>query len=300
MIVLWYHLLTKVAELIYQDCYTREWMHKLREKHYFDRKSFEWELKRPIKEYDYQSVVEHIIPICYVILLFFMLVFYLAQYGKTQMSMFEYIYAICLCFAIGGCIGYFIYDIYHETTMKSNKTLQQVLDDAMDKPEMEHLYGTWIIDCSDHSCLSFTLKKENIMEVDTEEMHKLAEGCCSHGIEDIYNSCIVGAIQLPLEETQLRCSKPLFYRMIKPEAYKFILHKNKIIKFVPIGESLFHKLGLARLDSKGWYDTFKNIKHANKYSCFCLGILCKDGNIKRYNRWNTDLDYFYTATKQTD
>ena len=216
------------------------------------------------------------------------------------MSAFEYIYGIILCLMIGVWFTYFGYHIYSEVTSKGEKSLEEVLNEGKINPKLEDLFGTWIIDNDAHACLSNTLSQENKMEVDMDEMHKLSQGCCSHGVNDIYDNCIVGAVQLPLNETKLRTPKrvPLYYRFIEPSAYKFVLHKNGIIKFVPINDKIINKIALARLDSQGWFDTLKNIKHANKYSCFCLGILTKHNQIKRYNRWNTDLQYFYTANKQ--
>ena len=289
-----------IGTLLYQDCYVREWMKNIREKSHkkFTKKSFEWELKRPIKEYDYQEIVQNIIPISYNLLLFILLIIYFVKYDENEMSQFEFIYGIILWLIIGAAFGYFGYQTYSEATSKGKKSLKEILNEGKKDAKLSDLYGTWIIDNDKHSCLSFNLKEENVMDVDMEEMHKLAEGCCSHGVYDIYDSCIVGAVQLPLNETKLRKERePLYFHFIEPDAYKFVLHKNGIIKFVPIGDSIKHKLALARLDSQGWFDLFKNIKHANKYSCFCLGILTEKGEIKRYNRWNTDLEYFYTANK---
>ena len=293
-----------IGTLLYQDIYIRQWMEDIKHKYHrsrdikLDKKVFEGELKRPIKEYEYQQIVHNIIPIMYNLMLFILLLIYFIKYTESEMTKFEYIYGIILCLIIGGSFAYFIYHIYSEITSKGKETLEQVLSQCKIDPSLDDLYGTWIIDNDIHACLSFTLKPENKMDVDITEMHKLSEGCCSHEINDIYDSRIVGAVQLPLKETKLRKGKPLYYRCIDETAYKFVLHKNGIIKFVPINEAIINKISLARLDSQGWFDTLKNIKHANKYSCFCLGILTKDNKIKRYNRWNSDLQYFYTANKQ--
>eukprot|EP01084_Bolivina_argentea_P223411 378017_1 len=299
-LVLWYHRIMDIGTFLYIDIYVREWMNKMSDKYHrkFDKKSLEMELRRPVKEYEHQQVVEDIIPIGYNLLLFVMLLIYFIIYGKSEMTQFEYIYGIILFIIIGFAFVYWGYTTYLSETSKGDKTLEEILNTGKHDPELCDLFGTWIIDNDKHACESFTLKKENIMEIDMDEIHKLSEGCCSHDITDIYNSCVVGAIQLPLSESKLRNDKaPLYFKCIQPQGYKFILHKNGIIKFVPIGDSIMHKLMLARLDSQGWYDLLKNIKHANKYSCFCLGILTKDGKMERYNRWNSDLEYFYTAEK---
>eukprot|EP01083_Nonionella_stella_P140761 432337_1 len=285
VIVLWYHRIMDIISLIHRDNYTRKWMKDIQnESNKFDQKRFEIELRRPIKEYEYQEIMENIIPIGYHLILLLMLIVYFIKWEfGSQLSAFESIYA---------------------KKSKGKLTLQQILDEGKQDPQLSDLFGVWTIDTDKHCCETFTLKEENVIEVDTDEMHKLAEtdqGCCSHGVNDIYNSCVVGAVQLPLSESrrrnELKTRPPLWFNSIQPQGYKFILHRNGIIKFVPIGDSLTHQLALARLDSKGCFDLLKNIKHANKYSCFCLGILSKKGEIKRYNRWNTDLDYFYTARK---
>ena len=79
VIVLWYHRLMDIGTLLYHDIYIREWMDDIKSKyhHKFDKKSFEWELKRPIKEYEYQQIIYNIIPISYNLLLFILLIMYL-------------------------------------------------------------------------------------------------------------------------------------------------------------------------------------------------------------------------------
>ena len=141
------------------------------------------------------------------------------------------------------------------------------------------------------------MTKENIIEVEESEKHEL--GCCRYGITDVYASSIVGAIQLPAKEpyAMIRDTKrPWYFRWIQEQGYKFILHKNGVVKFVPIGDSFMHKIMLARTDSQSWMEWLKNLKHGNRYGCFCLGILAKDGRLKRYNRWNDAVEYYYTAT----
>ena len=62
-----------------------------------------------------------------------------------------------------------------------------------------------------------------------------------------------------------------------------------------MNQSMVNKIWFARIDSNGWIDWIKNLIHGNKYGCFCLGILNKNNQIQRYNRWNNDVEYFYTA-----
>ena len=150
VIVLWYHRLMDIGTLLYHDIYIREWMEDIKKKYHskmkLDKKTFEGELKRPIKEYEYQQIVHNIIPLTYNLILFILLLIYFIKYTESEMSKFEYIYGIILCLIIGFSFAYFIYHIYSEVTSKGKETLEQVLSQCKIDPSLDDLYGTWIID----------------------------------------------------------------------------------------------------------------------------------------------------------
>ena len=264
----------------------------------FNESLLEKELSKPIQSYKYQFVLDNIIPLLYTISLCILIIFYLISYDN--LTTFEMVYSIILCIFIPTGLCIFSCAIYLSEP-KLRGELAKVLQTAKQDAPLSDLYGTWVIDNPLHPFKTFTLTQDNIMDVDESEKHELG-GCCRYGITDIFASSIVGALHLPIKQATVRygnfcgSGKPWYFRWIQPQGYKFILHKNGVVKFVPIGESFLHKIMLARTDSDGWMDWIKNLKHGNKYGCFCLGILTKDRKIKRYNRWNNDVDYYYTAS----
>jgi len=103
-----------------------------------------------------------------------------------------------------------------------------------------------------------------------------------------------------------------------PTRYYLVLHENGIIKIVtPEDLPLCTKLSLASADSKPgccchpifdylcckWTDLARNLTHRDNYGCFCFAFLKEDENgqitFERYNRWNEDVDYLYTARKMS-
>ena len=166
-----------------------------------------------------------------------------------------------------------------------------------DQLKIEDLVGTWVIRSSIHPVYKFTLKRENIIESGTmskTDKHKL---CHSN---NIHCSNILGSIQVPKTEFLSKyVVEPLYYNLVDDEGYKFVLHKNGIIKFVPMTDNIVSNISLTRIDSKSWWDLFKNIKHRKQHGCFCLGIITKDKKrIIRYNRWGEKFpDYFWMAEK---
>ena len=160
------------------------------------------------------------------------------------------------------------------------------------------ILGTWIIRSDIHPIYKFVLKKENILQENTkQDLHKV----CEKGNKHCQNE-ILGSVQLPFDQPYIHHKSkiiPFYFWFIQKQGYKFVLHKNGVIKFVPIGNNFLHRICLARSDSKGWLDLYKNYKHFKQNGCFCLGILTKDKkHIIRYNRWKQSRpDYFWTAEK---
>ena len=304
--VIWYHKLMNSQTLLFKDVYVRKLMNKIGEKHdgnSVDESLFKSEVSRPIKEYKYYGTVMNIIPIIYYILLLILLIIYLSVYSQSELSQFEYAYSIFLCVSIGSVFVFYVCQIcidYHERRKNVQMTLEEILHEAKQNPSISDLVGTWVIGNESTPISAFVLKQENIIGLTEEErnqQHKLGNlGCC--GSINPHNSAVVGAIKVPLNCVKFRNGKPWCFAFADEQMYKFLLHQNVIVKFVPINDALPNKMVLARSDSKGWIDWFKNMKHSNKYGCFCLGVLTKDGKFKRFNRWNADVDYFYTAVSE--
>ena len=180
------------------------------------------------------------------------------------------------------------------------QSLDQILELANTDSDLsiKDILGTWIIRSDIHPLYKFVIKEENILQENTkQDLNKVCEKENLHCQNEI-----LGSVKLPnvTEFCKFKIT-PFYFRFIQKQGYKFILHKNGVIKFVPNGNSFLHKFALARLDSKGWIDLYKNYKHAKQNGCFCLGILTKDKkHLIRYNRWKKSKpDYFWTAEKIT-
>lgn len=183
---------------------------------------------------------------------------------------------------------------YNKFIKQKNKniiTTRDILKITKKNPKIEDLLGTWIIDNPLHPFKMFNLKKENILHT-TKHLQK-------HNVCKCSKVKIIGAIILNKSDTVLRNKiAPFYTKYIKEDGYILILHSDGVIKFFPNSNDLLHIISLGRADSLGWIDFIYNYLHSMKYGCFCLGILTKNNEIKRYNRWaNKFPSYYYTAKK---
>eukprot|EP01083_Nonionella_stella_P044145 118968_1 len=307
VIVLWYHQIMDNVRFMARDRYALRLMYELRSK--YDTSCNEavviQALKRPMKQHPHEWRILNAIPILYHVLLMVLLVAYLIEYGVDGTSSFEFGYAIFLCVAIVLFGTYWWYESREANKRKelhNDMTLQKILALAKEDPELSDLYGTWVLQdeyCSrKHSITQFTLSEENVMAIDPKDEHRVS--CCAGHFSDIYHCKIVGEVQCPNtdEFRTLREPAPLYAHRCPQSGYKFALHKNGIVKFIPVSKDIADKLALARADSYGCFDCLKNVKHANDHSCFCMGMLTNEDTIVRWNRWNADLYYYCTWHKQ--
>ncbi len=191
---------------------------------------------------------------------------------------------------------------------RNYKTTEQILAMGKTHPQMQDLYGTWAVHTPQdpgHAVATVICEEKNVTDFDSSELHKLGQmglGKCVCDSDYVYQSSVVGAVHLKVEDVRWRRKyswiSSMLYLGNQKVLYKLILHKNGVIRFLPPGNSKILFLARAYMDSKSWWDLYENLKHAHQYGCFCLGILTEKGRIVRYNRWrNKYPDYFYTACK---
>ena len=196
-------------------------------------------------------------------------------------------------------IFYIIYNIYillNEQKTRHNLKLENILDRAINKNgNFDDFFGTWRIDDKNYPVKEFSIKKENIIyTINKNDKHYI----CSKS-KYIYNSDIIYIVNIPLSCVKFKnYLRPIHTYLSHESNYRFVLHKNGVIKFIANNDSKFNKLMLARTESKSLFDLINNIQHSKKYGCFCLGILTKYKTIERYNRWNNKkIDKYWTAYK---
>ena len=183
---------------------------------------------------------------------------------------------------------------------------QEWLEESKDThpyPQLSDLSGVWDIDNEIHPAITFTLSEESVVSTKESEKHVLYDkiSCCSGG------SPIIGAVQMRISDPSnvWRDGRPPWYLrlwFVHDNAYKWILHKNGLVKFLPTpGSPTGHAFMMARADSKSWWDWLKNIVHAHKYGCYCFAVLYKEDGllkIRRDNRWHTKMDHYYNMTRR--
>lgn len=95
--------------------------------------------------------------------------------------------------------------------------------------------------------------------------------------------------------------------------YILTVSKNGIVRFhLPRGRNIFTKLVFAYADSEpGRFTWFKNLRHAIKYGCYCIGLFFRgktpgstenDGTqpvIMRFNRWAESVAPYWAAVNST-
>jgi len=186
-----------------------------------------------------------------------------------------------------------IYMIMNKQKVDRELKLDNILDRAIDKTKLDEFFGTWKVDDEKHPVREFTIKKENIIESKNKnDGHSVCSKCKS-----VYNSNIKYVVNVPLSCVKFKNHIRMLHTHLSHESnYRFVLHENGVIKFVPNNSNILNKLMLARTDSKSLFDLVANLIHVKNHGCFCLGILTKYKTIERYNRWNNEhIDKYWTA-----
>lgn len=188
-----------------------------------------------------------------------------------------------------------IYVILNKQNFDSQFKLDDILDRAIDKSDLDEFFGTWKVDDENYPVSEFIIKRENI----TEQKYKNDRHSVCSKCRNIHNSNIKYVVNVPLSCVQFKNHIRGFHTYLFDESnYRFVLHDNGVIKFVPNNSNILNRLLLAATDSKSLFDFVANIIHMIKHGCFCLGILTKYKTIERYNRWNNkDIDKYWTAYK---
>lgn len=171
--------------------------------------------------------------------------------------------------------------------------------DDVNQLKITDLLGTWVLRKDTYDVYSFELTEENITDVEdlNKEIHNITK---CHNIGHCSDQ-IIGAVELPVELINFKQRiRPWYIRLISNNTYRHILHRNGVIRYYPVSDSIFDKIFLARIDSKGWWDTVKNLYHGSLHGCYCFAVLKKDKRtVIRYNRWmNQYPDYFLMMSKK--
>jgi len=192
-----------------------------------------------------------------------------------------------------------------------SKTLETILSEAKNPPDVADLCGVWEVDNEEYPVLRFECRPCNIVQIsDSRDAHALGEcGACG-GVGSCINSDhdtsvhsredVLAVIDVPMSCWTFRypSNMPFYFNFMRPEGYRFVLHRNGVIKFVPAGSCPIHRFSCARADSCGWVDYFKNLLHGALNGCFCLGVLTKDGALVRYNRWSEQYPVYFWAARR--
>ena len=158
---------------------------------------------------------------------------------------------------------------------------------------IESLVGEYYV-IGSSTIKSFELRSENIVKVSKNKRHKLG-GCCI-GITD--DTCGINIFRRDIL-TMYPLVLPFFPDHM--HIYTFVLHANGVVRFVINPKlPLIYKLLFAYYDSESVIDLVKNLQHRNNNGCFCFGLLTRDDNLIRYNRWNEDCVFFAMFIKIHD
>ena len=204
-------------------------------------------------------------------------------------------FAIFIMFIFSLILGFYIYS---RISNKNNKTTKELLTEAKQDSKVQDLIGTWEIKNKDMPIRQFTINKEDIVKIKSDEHHYLGCPAC--------NTKPAKAVKIKVKNLVYK-NNPFANKLkdlLKNEkyVYKLVLHSNGVVKFI-INPDLpeYTKLLVLRADSRNWFNVILNIIHRKMYGCFCLGILSKDGkSIQRYNRWMDKYpDEFYKMVKIT-
>ena len=191
---------------------------------------------------------------------------------------------------------YIISNIYvklNKQKFDSQLKLDNILERTLDESDFDEFFGTWKVDDENYPLSEITIKRENIIEQKNKnDRHSVCSKCRS-----VHNSDIKYVVNVPLSCVKFKNHiRGLHTHLYHESHYRFVLHENGVIKFVPNNSNILNKLMLARVDSKSLFDLVANIIHTTKHGCFCLGILTKYKTIERYNRWNNEhIDKYWTA-----
>ena len=160
------------------------------------------------------------------------------------------------------------------------------------------LLGRWNITGSE-SVSSFAFTQNN-----TVSPFKLP--CYKHGSCRSFDGKIKFVCQVMLTGVRWKNNQRPYHlpNDLHNVGYHILVRNNGVLTFVPFNEcTILNRLSLARIDSNGWVDFFRNIAHTAQHGCFCFAVVEKleDGRliIRRYNRWNDATPRVYwTAVKR--
>ena len=159
-------------------------------------------------------------------------------------------------------------------------------DDIAKNADISMIFGRYIAGDKYY----FTLKACDVVDVEQDKGHLLGCGCCTS------TEASLQGVRVYIDDVRLR-----LMGLENTHTYTFVLHPNGVVRF-RINEDLPYpvKLYLGYLDSDGIIDSVKNMRHLDKYGCFCFGLLKNNGDMVRYNRWAEDCVYFTTYVKQLE
>jgi hypothetical protein len=159
---------------------------------------------------------------------------------------------------------------------------EELLDgpDVARNADIALMLGTYVSD-KGHK---YTLKRTDIVDVEQTSGHALGSSCPCPGSRSQSTGKLQGI---------------RVYSDSGVWSYTWVLHPNGVVRFrINENLSLVQKMKLGYFDSEGILDHLRNMGHVVRNGCYCFGVLCKNGDIRRYNRWNGDCVYFTTFVKQ--
>jgi hypothetical protein len=111
--------------------------------------------------------------------------------------------------------------------------------------------------------------------------------CCSHFLSDAHAAKKVAIIRNKEKNLMFDENVILYYVVLQDGIIRNVINKDL---------SRFQQMLLARYESRDMRDFVANVNHMKKYGCFCIIIPVIENNkliIRRYNRWNEDIDHVY-------
>ena len=111
--------------------------------------------------------------------------------------------------------------------------------------------------------------------------------CCSHFLSNKDAKKKVAIIRNYKKNIFFEENCILYYVVLQDGIIRNVLNKEL---------SQFQKIILSKAESRSVSDFISNWNHMKKYGCFCIIIPVIENNkltIRRYNRWNEDIDHVY-------
>lgn len=145
-----------------------------------------------------------------------------------------------------------------------------------------NLYQTYTLDNHPMGFKEITIEKPD----NSEDVP-----CCSHFLSDKSSKKKIGVIRN-------NNNFGLFSYLFPTNCilYHVVLQDGIIRNVVNKDLSDYQKLLLAGFESRSIIDLYKNLNHVKTFGCFCIIIPVLENNtltIKRFNRWNEDIDHVY-------